>query len=119
MKIGEENNVDEFGRRIGYGFGYFEEYSLSALDLNKIDKGNYDELYVLTDQDDYKSVIEYSFDDGILIDIFQHQVLCDLFICYLKWHLKHNTIEDEFRKQLEDWYLSDVPKYKVMNNYEI
>ena len=45
MKIGEENNVDEFGRRIGYGFGYFGEYSLSALDLNKIDKGNYDELF--------------------------------------------------------------------------
>lgn len=119
MKIGEENIIDEFGRRIGYGFGYFGEYSLCALDLNATDKGDYGEIYVLTDQDDYESIIEDSFDERILIDVFQHQVLCDLFICHLKWYLKHNVIGDEFRKQLEDWYLNDVPKYKVMNNYEI
>lgn len=119
MKIGEENTIDEFGRHIGHGFGYFGEYSLGALDLNEIDKSNYSEIYVLTDQNDYESVIEESFDERILIDVFQHQVLCDLFICYLKLYLKHNVVGDEFQKRLEDWYLSDVPKYKVMHNCEI
>jgi len=111
MKLGEND------RNIGHALGYFGEYSLAGIYLNEVNYDNenphYDEAWIETDQDDYASVFETSVRDKILIDIFQSVPLCDLFLMWLNKWLDENTIDEDYKKQISDWYFSEKPKFKV------
>lgn len=119
MKIGEENKTID-GHPIGYAFSWFDEYSLVAVYLDEVDfsddenDGSYDEAWVLTDQDSYVGVIETAIQDKILIDVFQNQLCCDLFLLYLKQWLQDNVVDNTYRKQIEDWYFGENVGYRII-----
>lgn len=122
MKLNNNNEYD--GHKIGHALGYFGEYSLAAIYLDDVDygdenrDGSYDELWVLTDQDDYEGVFLYAINSKIFIDVFEHKILCDLFLCYLKQFIiaELNNKNGEYVKLLNDWYFSNNPKYRIIND---
>lgn len=119
MKIGEENKTIN-GHPIGYAFSWPSEYSLAAVYLDEVNfgddenDGSYDEAWVLTDQDSYVGVIETAIRDKILIDVFEAQPCCDLFLLYLKQWLRDNVIDNTYRKQIENWYFGENVRYRIL-----
>lgn len=113
MKIGDENKTSD-GRQIGHAFGWLGEYSLAGIYLDNTNKETYSEEWIETDQDSYVEVIEFALRYKILVDIFQNQPCCDLFLLYLKQWLQDNIIDDTYKKQLEDWYFSENCGYEIL-----
>lgn len=118
MKIGEENKTID-SKPIGHAFGWPGEYSLAAVYLDEVNfdddknEGSYDEAWILTDQDSYVSVIETAIRDKILVDVFENQLCCDLFLLYLKQWLRDNVVDNTYRKQIEDWYFGKNVGYRT------
>ena len=101
-----------------------QEYVTAEYEVDKMTtpfNGYLPLLFVMTDQGSFKGVVEDNVQTDVLIDLFENEEFAKRYCEYIKEiitqgysYSEEYPISDEQKTKLEDWYLSNEPKYKVM-----